>query len=377
MFENVIPTESISRAPRGIIQINGINASFLRAQVNSTTDFLADTFSLELPINEQSTQLTEQYFASESAIMAEVFVGFPPDPTNYTAEQLDSLILGQVDDVETDLDELKYILTGRDLTAKFIDNKTTNKYPNLTSSQIVTMLAQKEGLTADVTPTTTPAGTFYSGDRSALTAELPEWDLITYLARQEGFVAYVQGLTIHFHPAPTEKDKPYLLQYSRNENDPEKGYTEFNGKSLKLRRSLTVSRDVIVIVRSWNSKSKKAFNVRVKATPNKRTALASKAQPIGDAQTYTYTRPGLTKEQALQLAQQYIRDLTQHERKIEAEIPGDNILKKVGVIKLQGTNTLYDQIYFTSSVNRTISPMGGYQMTIEAKNHSPNSQVVF
>lgn len=376
MFENTIPAQSIVRQPRGIVTVNGITAAFIRAEVNNTTNFLADTFSLELPISGQPSQLSMQYFASESAIMIEVFIGFPPDPSNYTKEQLDIMITGQVDDVEIDLLERKYILTGRDLTAKFIDNKTTNKYPNLTSSQIVTMLAEKEGLTPDVTPTSTPAGTYYAGDRAALTAELPEWDLITFLAQQEDFSAYVEGTTLHFHPAPTEKDKAYLLQYQDNENDPEKGYTAFNGNNLKLSRSLTVARDIIVIVRSWNSKSKKAFNVRVKATPNKKTALASKAQPIGDAQTFTYVKPGFTKEQALQFAQQQIKNLSQHERKIEAELPGDNILKKVGVVRLKGTNTDYDQVYFTSSVNRVLSPTQ-YSMTVEAKNHSPNSQAVF
>ena len=377
MFENVIPIKSIARKPRGIVTINGINSVFIKAEVDSTTYFLADTFSVELPIDGQNSQLSMSYFSTQTAIMIQVFVGFPPNAENYTSNQLKSLIMGQVDEVEIDLLQRKYVLTGRDLTAKFIDNKTTQKYPNLTSSEIVTKLAQKEGLTANVVPTTTPAGIFYAGDRSALTSELPEWDLITFLAQQEGYIAYVENTTVFFHPLPKQTDAPYLIQYNENLNIPTIGYKSSSAKSLTMTRSLTVARDIIVIVRSWNSKSKKAFNIKVRATLNKKTALASQAQPIGDAQTYTYTKPGLTREQALQLAQTYIAQLSQHERIIEATLPGDNILKKIGVIKLSGTNTDFDQVYFTSSVNREISPTTGYNMIIKAKNHSPNSMVVF
>lgn len=379
MFENAISQTSITRQPRGIVTLNGQKVNFLRAEVNTTTYFLADTFSLELPMNSQAPSMGPQYFSSENAIMAQIFTGFPPDPTNYMQQNLDSLIMGQVDQIENDWLERKHILTGRDLTAKFIDNKTTQKYPNLTSSQIVTLLAQKEGLTPDVTETTTPVGTFYSGDRSALTTELPEWDLITYLSQQEGFIAYVEGTTLHFHAKPTEKDTPYLFQYNTNNTVSLVGYPSFSGISLKTFRSLTVARDIIVIVRSWNSKAKKPFNVRIRSTPNKKTVLASMAQPIGDAQTFVIVRPGLTKEQALQLAQTELRNRSQHERKIEIGMPADNILKKVSVVELRGTNTDYDQVYFTSSVNRVFSASAseGYKMIIEAKNHSPNSEVVF
>jgi len=376
VFENKISFQSIARKPRGIVTINGISANFIKAQVNSTTNFLADTFSLELPISGQNPQLSQQYFSSESAIMAQIYVGFPANVNNYTKDQLTSLIEGQVDEVEIDFVNRKYILTGRDLTAKFIDNKTTNKFPNLTSSQIVQKFAKEQGLSSDVTPTNTLAGVYYAGDRAAMTAELPEWDLITFLSQQENFIAYIEGTTLHFHPAPSQNDTPYLIRYNQALNDGEAAYTSFNGISLNAFRSLTVARDVIVIVRSWNNASKKAFNVRVRRTPNKKTFLASQAQPIGDAQVYTYTKPGLSKEQALNLAQQYLREKSQHERKIEAEIIPDVSLKKTSVIKLSGTNTDFDQIYFTYSINREITPTD-FRMVIEAKNHSPNSEVIF
>lgn len=378
MFENKIPVNSTSRQPRGIVQVNGINAFFTRAEINSTTNFCADTFSVEIPISGQKSQITPAYMATTGAIMIEIFAGFPTNPDTYTSSDLESLILGQVDNIEIDWLTMCYTLTGRDLTAKFIDNKTTKKYPNLTASEIVTMLAHEQGLSAHVTPTTTLSGVFYANNHTTLTSEQPEWDLITFLAQQENFVAYVKDTTLYFEPAPKETDTPYLIQFNYPVVNADYAYTSASVISLNTSRSLTLARDVIVKVRSWNSSQKKAFTVTVRATPNKKNVLASKAQPIGDAQVFTQTIPGLTREQALQKAQQLLREYSQHERTITAVLAGDNILKKVGVVKLRGTNTDYDQVYFTSSVNRVLSPdpEDGYTMTVNAKNHSPNSQVV-
>jgi phage protein D len=378
VFENKISVNSISRQPRGIVQINGINVFYTRAEVDSTTNFCADTFSVEIPISGQNSQITPAYMGVTGAMMVEIFAGFPTNPDSYTSSDLDSLILGQVDNVEINWLTRSYTLTGRDLTAKFIDNKTTKKYPNLTASEIVTMLAKEQGLSAQVTPTQTLSGVFYANNHTTLTSEQPEWDLITFLAQQEGFVAYVKDTTLYFEPEPKETDEPYLLQYNYPGTNAQYAYTSANVITLKTSRSLTLARDVIVKVRSWNSSQKRAFTITVRATPNKKTALASKAQPIGDAQVFTQTIPGLTREQALQKAQQLLKQYSQHERRIEAQLVGDNILKKVGVVKLRGTQTDYDQVYFTSSVNRVLSPnsMDGYIMTVHAKNHSPNSQVV-
>lgn len=370
-----MPTESIARQPRGIFLLNGKQVDFIRLEIDTTTYFLADTFSATLPTSGQPTGIDVAYFASTPGMLIEIYLGFPPNPNAYTKEDLDRIIVAQVDEVDITLGVDFVTLTGRDLTAKFIDNKTTQKYPNLTASQIIEKLAKKEGLSAQVTPTSVPAGVYYGNDHASVTAETPEWDLMTYLAQQENFIVYVEGTTVYFRPQPTEKDEPYLLQYQIPQLS--QGYPVFNGVSIKVIRALTVARDIIVVVRSWNSKSKKAFDVRVKATPNKKVALSSAAQPIGDAQVFTQVIPGLTKEQALQKAQQILRQKSQHERKLTVELPGDNLLKKVSVIKLTGTNTTFDQVYFTSSINRVFSPSEGYKMIVSAKNHSPNSQVVF
>jgi phage protein D len=56
-------------------------------------------------------------------------------------------------------------------------------------------------------------------------------------------------------------------------------------------------------------------------------------------------------------------------------IPGDNDLDTTSLIQLSGTGTAFDQVYFPDSITRRLSFDGGYEMTIEAKNHAPDSTV--
>jgi hypothetical protein len=91
-------------------------------------------------------------------------------------------------------------VSGRDLTAAFIDAKTTIQYQNLTSSQIASQLAISHGMSFSGPTTTTVAGTFYAYDRVSMTDQRSEWDLLTWLAQQEGFQCYVKGTTLYFEP---------------------------------------------------------------------------------------------------------------------------------------------------------------------------------
>lgn len=369
---NKLPIESTARNPRGLVQINGQSIPWMSFEVDNNNFYLADTFHIELSLSQMPQKFNFAYWASEPAILVDVYAGFPRNAEQYYPEELKKLITGQVDEI--DIDPLTQIitLTGRDLTAKFIDNKTTQKFQNLTSSQIATLLAKKRGLTPVVTETKTKVGVYYSSNYSDLKDQRSEWDILTFLAQQEDFACFVKGLELHFQPKPTEKDKPYVLQYTLPTK--ENPYPIFNGTNIIFSKNLTLAKDVIVKVRSFNSDSKNAFTRTARSVHTKNTVLAGKAQPIGDSQVYIRVIPGLTPEQALQKAQQLLKQITKHEKKIHVEMPADNIFGVENIILLKGTNTEYDQIYFPDSIVRSMSYDGGYSMKIEAKNSSTESQ---
>jgi hypothetical protein len=102
------------------------------------------------------------------------------------------------------------------------------------------------------------------------------------------------------------------------------------------------------------------------------------AQPIGDAQTYSYVIPGLTPQQANQRAQQILRKISSQEVNFSCSAPADDRLKKDSIIKTTGFASGYNQIYYPDSIRKSMvfEQDGGYTMDIHAKNHSPISIVL-
>ena len=184
---------------------------------------------------------------------------------------------------------------------------------------------------------------------------------------------WVRGQSLYFQPPPDPtKTTPYSLVYqvASTTSGP-----KANWETGRLTRALTVSRGIQVKIRSWNKKYAKGFTVAYPAGKAK-TIKVGQSTVGGGAQIYSKTIPNLTQDQALQYAQKWYAQLVAHEMKIEGlTMPGDNDLDTTSLIQLSGTGTAFDQIYYPDSINRSMTFDGGYEMTLNAKNHAPDSQV--
>lgn len=370
---NTLPMPSEARNPRIIVKINDKTIKKVEyIEYVENNFYLSDSFHVKLPLYGLKDEgIDIEYMLSQPAILVEIFAGFPANPINYGAADLESLVLGGINNLGLNIFNNGLLeFDGFDLSKKLVDNKTTEKYPNHVASDIATLIAQKEGLTPVVTATDTPVGYYYTQDYVQLQTEVTEWDLLTYLAQKEGFQVFVRGKSLYFQPRPLTSPNPYVLQATTLENGQ---IATLNGSGLKIGRNLNYARDVIVKVKSWNSRTGRV-TAEARATPNKKTVLAAAAQPIGEAQTFEYTIRGLTKEQAIIQAQKILTDITQHERLLEVTLPGNNIIHKDTVITLKGVSESADQNYYPDTIIRRIGQ--GYQMEIRAKNHSPQSVVV-
>jgi hypothetical protein len=128
---------------------------------------------------------------------------------------------------------------------------------------------------------------------------------------------------------------------------------------------------VIVVVQSWNQKQQRAFKVTYKVTQ------ANKSQRVGGkAQIYSFNVPNLTRDQCLELAKARAEEITRHERVLTASLPGDSKLTTRAMVRLVGTGTSWDQLYYPDAVTRRISFEEGYRMDLRAKNHATQSTVV-
>src|SRR6185312_15180313 len=370
------PFTPTARNPRALLKINDIIVRQIESiEYVENNYYQPDSFRVRLPLYGRSDSIDIEYWLSQPAILVEILIGFPVNPDNYSVGELQSLVIGGINDLGIrpfDNGGGFIDFNGFDLSKKFIDNKTYEKYPNRTSSDIAIALAKTRGLTPVVTPTTTEAEIYYHHDFVQNGNAITEWDLLTYLAQREGFQVFVRGTSLYFKPRPITSNDPYMFQG----NLPKNGVgASFNVSRMVISRNLNYAQDVIVNVISHNALTG-PISVQARGSHTKRNVVAASAHVIGQPQIFTYNIPGLSKQQATVRAQQILEEISQHERVIEVTCPADNVLHKDSVILIKGATAAADQTYFPDTITRRISAMeGGYIMDVRAKNHSPQSVV--
>lgn len=364
---------SIAQPVRGAVKVNGtLIQGWTAFEVDNNSYSSADTFNCTFAANALANDRNAAWFSNQQDMFVELFVGFPVDPNRFTADELPRWIYGQVDKVSYDPENALINVSGRDLTRLFIDNKTTEKFQNKTASQIATMLAQRRGLTPNVTATTTKVGKYYEIDHEQMHDAKTEWDLLTHLARIEQFSVYVRGQTLNFIP---KTDPATVTPYSVIWTPPNSttGYPTCDVTGLKLDRALTVSRGVTVTVRSFNDAVQKVFTATYPVSKPK-AITPGQAAPAGNTQNYYYNVANLTQEKVLQYAKAKHAEIVQHEMLLCFDIPGNDVLDVTSVIRLNGTGTAWDQDYFPDSLKRSLSIDEGYRLKVDSKNHAPDSQ---
>ena len=239
-----------------------------------------------------------------------------------------------------------------------LDNKVTVTYQDKRASDIVTLIAKSHGLTPNVQQTAAHiTGSFYEILNAVHAQQRSEWDLLVMLAKKEGFDVWVSGHTLNFQPPLALTADPYVLMWS----DFGQGNRVSNMLDLKLKRSETIARGIIVNVQSWNQAQGRVFKASVPPKPK-----SGKVSPL----VYNFTPPNLNQQQVNAFANAKLHEVTRHEMGITVALPADNLLSVRGLVRLVGTGTAFDQIYYPISITRHISKENGYKMEFEAKNQS-------
>ena len=409
------------RRPQPVMKVNGVvTPGLLRFSAYSNGFFSADTWTAQIGIGNTGTgNLSAAYWAGQDDLELDLMVSLDGSPPQ-------RVILGRSDRVQLDLEQQLIRISGRDYTGLLVDKKSSEKYPNLTSSQIVTQLAQAVGLsttapasagpqpiiltkaqaalltpqqaaavlennaaagkassgapTSTVQATTTPAGVYYDSEHVRLngtqSSEQSYWTLMTFLAQHEGMNLWVDGKTVYMQPPATPPGpNPFRLgyRYAGAGNTVPKS----NQQHIVLERSLTLVRDVSVTVISWNYETGKAIKAMATSQKSPRPPHGGPVSTGTYIPTngYKFNIPGLTKDQAMQIAQTRLADLTKHERRVAVEnTPGRTRLTPRDYLVLTGTLTDFDQTYEIERIERTISKAGFFS-SIWAKNSSPANTV--
>lgn len=357
----------------------GVNAPRLRVLAGKTAIEGTQSWSVTSTNNRQASQFSAQFalmpgskfsanwWSGQSQIRLTLQAGMADAAGNVSGWT--TLLVGDCDTVDIDMGIGVVHVAGRDLTSLFIDNKIIDTYQNQTSSQIASILASAAGLTPNVAVTKTLVGRYYRADHTntslgQFTDASTQWDLLVYLAEQEGFDVWVDGTTLNFQPplaSPTVVKLPYI----------QGNIPQFGGVSLTLSRAMTLAKDVEVQVRSWNSSQKKSFVVTARGSIK---TNAGGVVNLGPPQTYLFIKPDLTFSQAQVFAQQKLTEISRHERTITVVMPGDLTTNSRDMVRLSGTGTAFDQSYYIDTIDRKISIDQGFTQTFTLKNHSPSEE---
>jgi phage protein D len=354
------------------MKVNGrVVPGLVRCTVTNNNYWGADTFEAVVALGATSAGFGLPFWALNDTIELELLASL--DPSQPPA----SLILGLADDLEWDAAQAAVTLRGRDYSSRFIDARTSEKFPNLTGSQIATTLAGRHQMQAAVQATTTLAGDLYRQDHVQMTDRVTEWQLLTYLAEREGFDLWVAGRTLHFQPAPPQPGPPLTIGYSYATAS--NATVQANTPHLKCSRAMTLSRDISVTVISWNHEHKRPISATAHASKlvkgRGNTPIQAPASNIG-AQSFVFRVPGLTQQQAQEYANRKWAELSRHERRVTvSDLPVVLSLTPRMMLQVTGTLTSFDQPYFIEEIERSFAAEHA-GMTIRAKNASPQSMQV-
>lgn len=353
----------LGRCPRPYVTVNGIQLPAYDIEVTNTAHFSSDTFRLELSVEAAmavNPSLTPAFWASTVSLNVVIGIGNVTNGTTAAPTTFTQLISGTVDEIEYDFSHQCVVLSGRDYASRFIDNKVNldNSFVNLTSSQVAAQLAAKRNLTTTgITATTTPVGNYYSGNASLQIQDRTEWDLLVFLAQQEGFIVSVIGSGLYFGPAAT--GTPYVVTF---QPPTATNAIVANVKGMRGTHNLTLAQGVSVTVQTYNYQDGTTHSKTSTATPNGVTI------PSGVTPTdYVITIPSGTAAQVAKSVSNRVSQIMANEKVLSISVPGDETLTILQPIQVQGTGTAWDMTYPIDSITRRLSFSGGFEMDIRAK----------
>lgn len=346
----MIPTLQ-PRRPTARVLVNGsVLPGLIEVEVTTNSHLCADRFNARIAL-QMGAPYDAAFWAGQAGILVEILMSLD-------AVSFNSMITGVVDMAVIDPIGSTIRISGRDLSAKLIEAHSQMTFSNQTSSEIAMAVAERHGLIPNITTTDNIVGRYYQNEHDRITldqysATTTDWDLLASLARNEGFALSVTGTVLNFGPSTPSMMVPYTI-------------TPADCISLALERHLSLSAEIEVTVKSWNSHQKNAFVQTVRNNVQDGSGVGGGES----SRRYIYVYPNLTPNQALNFAQARLTELTSHDWTIEAFLPGELQLTAASTLALSGTSTEFDQVYQIESIHRHMSTRGGFTQRIRAQSGS-------
>jgi phage protein D len=306
----------------------------------------ADTFDCTL----RNDLLLSDYLRKEQEIS--FWLGSVADPYHWTKDQLTHVFTGKIDGVRPYFGEQMTVqLVGRDYSARLIDTEFSVAFAERTAAQIATMLAEKHGLTPQVTPTEIIIEKDMYKDRK-------EWEILQELADREGFVCYVKrNKTLYFGPR-SELDDTIIAEINYRQQ------AKSNALAIQLDDSL-VGVINYVVVRHWLGKKKGLVEGEAK-----NQELIDK---YGEKKRVIYDPKAKTKELADQIAEKRLKEWSRVVVTAEpVKVAGSPLMMPEKMVSVKGCGR-FDTSYYIERVRHSLSKSSGFFTEAALTSQRPDS----
>ncbi len=241
-------------------------------------------------------------------------------------------------------------LIGRDYSSVLVNSTYQNSFNNQTASEIATYIASRHGFSPNISATSTMVGSFQSDGYSQVLLNThsritSEWDLLTQLAKSEGFQLFIDGRTLVFSPAG-----------SLSSNNTSIDVDDVIG--LKFVRNCPLSDQTTLTVKSWNSWLGQALHHEDQSSDQAPSSVPDlNADP---ATEIAIVRPNLTPQGAERLARQRSEALRKQTLTVQIVMPGEVSMKPGDVVAITSGSSSFDANYTISSIRRQFSTSAGF-----------------
>lgn len=261
-----------------------------------------------------------------------------------------TLIEGTLKNIRFDMIQRTIGVTGQDMSEDLHQIKSAEKWVNKSPSDIVSDLAQRVGLSAQIDKSTLKAGRILKDEYAKLTENISYASVLQKMAELDGARWFVKGTTLHY----VSQDNPSGV-YSLNYSPPAPGKSMVSDcLHLVIDYNVDAGSETQISTKAWHSRKKKMFQ------------STATVQGIGGGQTIkaAYHIPSFVQDQVKQFAKVKAQEMTRHAYHLEAECVGDTTIDVAMALELTGTE-FFDQQYQIDEIKH-IFGMTGYTMNIRA-----------
>jgi hypothetical protein len=266
-----------------------------------------------------------------------------------TRDITNTLFTGETDTADFDYISRTIHITGRDKAAKLHSNKSSEKWQNKKGSEIVSDLAGRVGLSAQVDASMLNAGKMLEQDWVRISDNVSFAYVIHKLAEFDGARWWVDPMgTLHYQ-SQNNPEGTYSLNYVPPDNGP----MSADFMRLRIQRNIQAGKTVKVKVKSWHPKDKKMYESEKTVGGN------------GGPLEYNYHIPNLKQSHVDRHAESKANEHARHELRLHVDVVGDPTVNVAMSLVLNGTG-FFDQEYEMDTVHHTLG-MSGHRTSITAR----------